>query len=103
MQKFERDGMVAVLISPGFGAGWSTWNRDHEATLCMDAEIVRAVLDGNKERASEIALKKCPGICTLGADDLMVKWVPCGSAFEVREYDGSESLHVIGESQYMTA
>jgi len=28
MTKYIRDGKVAVLYSPGFGAGWSTWNDD---------------------------------------------------------------------------
>ena len=27
MDKVIRDGKVAVLYSPGFGAGWSTWSR----------------------------------------------------------------------------
>lgn len=103
MKKLERDGMVAVLISPGYGAGWSTWNPSHEQTLCMDADIVQAVIDGDNKKAAEVALEKCPGICTLGAVDLMVKWVPRNAVFEVREYDGSESLHVVGESRYMTA
>ena len=26
--KVIRDGKVAVIISPGFGAGWSTWADD---------------------------------------------------------------------------
>ena len=25
MNKVIRDGKVAVVVSPGFGAGWSTW------------------------------------------------------------------------------
>ena len=25
MEKVIRDGKVAVLYSPGYGAGWSTW------------------------------------------------------------------------------
>jgi hypothetical protein len=28
MKKLIRDGKVAVLYSPGFGAGWSTWNQE---------------------------------------------------------------------------
>ena len=28
MNKLIRDGKVAVLISPEYGAGWSTWNYD---------------------------------------------------------------------------
>ena len=26
MEKIIRDGKVAVAVSYGFGAGWSTWN-----------------------------------------------------------------------------
>ena len=26
MTKCIRDGKVAILYSPGYGAGWSTWN-----------------------------------------------------------------------------
>ncbi len=28
IQKLSQDGKVAVLYSPGFGAGWYTWNTD---------------------------------------------------------------------------
>ena len=34
---------VAVLYSPGFGAGWSTWNREHPDML-FDAGMVDLVL-----------------------------------------------------------
>ena len=27
-EKYIKDGKVAVAYSPGFGAGWSTWNDD---------------------------------------------------------------------------
>lgn len=95
--------MVAVLVSPHFGAGWSTWNTDHAETLCMDADIVQAVLDGDLSRAAQIAETKCPDVYTGGADDLCVEWVPKGSSFEITEYDGSESLHVIGDRTYLKA
>lgn len=103
MQKVERDGMVGVLVSPGYGAGWSTWNSEHRETLCMDAEIVQAVLDGNKSKAVEIAHQKCGEIYCGGADDLTVEWVNKGAAFEIDEYDGRESLHVIGDHGYLVA
>src|SRR6478609_2455061 len=31
--KVIRDGMVAVIVSPGFGAGWSTWADDAESAV----------------------------------------------------------------------
>lgn len=103
MNKIERDGMVAVLVSPGFGAGWSTWNSEHRETLCMDAEIVQAVLDKDIDKAVEIAKQKCDDLYEGGAQDLTVEWVKKGEAFLIDEYDGSESLHVIGDNNYLVA
>lgn len=101
--KIERGGKVAVLVSPGYGAGWSTWNSEHREVLCMDAEIVQAVIDGDLDRAIAVAEQKCPGIYTGGGRGLSVEWVPKGEAFEITEYDGYESLTVIGEQTYMVA
>lgn len=35
MDKVIRDGMVAVIYSPGYGAGWSSWNRDYPLLWCL--------------------------------------------------------------------
>ena len=103
MEKIERDGMVAVLVSSGYGAGWSTWNREHRETLCMDAEIVQAVLDKDIDKAVKIAKQKCGAFYEGGARDLTVEWVKKGASFEIDEYDGSELLHVIGDHDYLVA
>lgn len=101
MKKFEKDGMVAVLYSPGFGAGWYSWESSEEALF--DPEIIQAVLDGSNIKAESIAEKKYPGMYLGGACDLQVEWIKKGSQFEIKEYDGNESVHVIGESDYLTA
>ena len=33
MEKVIRDGKVAVLVSHGFGAGWYSWNTEHQQLL----------------------------------------------------------------------
>ena len=33
MEKVIRNNEVAVLISHGFGAGWYSWNNDHQELL----------------------------------------------------------------------
>lgn len=33
LQKVIRDSKVAVLYSPGFGAGWYSWNTKHPQLL----------------------------------------------------------------------
>lgn len=106
MEKIERDGLVAVLVSPRYGAGWSTWTSEHRETLCMDADIVQAVLDKDIGKAVNIARRKCgyPGAFYAGgARDLTVEWVKKGTVFIIKECDGSESLHVISDRDYMTA
>lgn len=95
MNKIERDGKVAVLVSPGYGAGWSTWNYEHRETLCMDADIVQAILDGDRTKAVEIAKQKCGDFYDGGADGLIVEWVPKGTGFLITEHDGHETLRII--------
>lgn len=78
--------------------------------MLFDPEIVSAVEHGNNVLAGEIAERKGKELfgpddytCVLGARDLVVEWVPEGEAFDISEYDGSESLHVISEGNYMRA
>src|SRR5258708_5572262 len=99
MQKLIRAGKVAVLYSPGFGAGWSTWNTEEGVAefMSMDAEVVQAFLDGGGAAASAVVEKKYPGkyCCVLGASDLKVAWLDQGTRFRIDEYDGSESIEEI--------
>lgn len=104
MQKVIKDGKVAILYSPGYGAGWSTWNDDkYRETLCMDADIVTAVLEDNTTLAMDIASQKCPGIYVNGGEDLTVYWLDEGEAFEIHEYDGNEGVYVVSKMDYMIA
>ena len=104
MDKIERDGLVAVLVSPGFGAGWSTWaDQDQKEAMCMDARIVGPFLEGGHRAAAEAALEIFPDVYTSGAKNLVVRWLPKGTEFEVEEYDGGETLHVLGSRIFMVA
>ncbi len=103
MNKIEKDGKVAVLYSPGYGAGWSTWNSRVAEALCMDARIVGPFLTHGREAAEAAARALFPTIYTGGACQLEVEWVDKGSAFEIEEYDGNESVHIIGSRPYFVA
>lgn len=95
--KIEKDGKVAVVYSPGYGAGWSTWSNDgDEKALCMDADIVRHVIDGRNDLAASVAKAKYPHTYLGGASSLKVEWVPRGRRFRIDEYDGNESVFVEG-------
>ena len=96
-EKLEKNGSVAVLISRGFGAGWSTWADDKYASLvAMDKDIVELVLgSGTEDEMEKLLLKKGIDDMYLGGfDGLEVKWVTEGLHFKINEYDGSESLEV---------
>lgn len=47
VEKYIKDGMVAVAISPGYGAGWSSWehNRDLKDTMVFHPDIIKMILD----------------------------------------------------------
>ena len=104
MEKIEKEGKIAVLYSPGYGAGWSTWAEDSQKeALCMDARIVGPFLAGNKDAAIAAAVAMFPDLYTGGGRDLALVWVEKGCAFEIEEYDGSESIHILGERDYLVA
>ena len=103
--KVIRDGKVAVLYSPGFGAGWSTWNSQN-TDLVFDPVIVDFVLN-KSENWIEGVLAYCsiayPDAYTGGVEGLKVEWVASGSQFLIEEYDGSETVVINGEMNWITA
>lgn len=103
MEKVIRNGKVAVLVSPGFGAGWYTWNTEHPECL-FDPEIVEAVL-AKKSTYDIVALAeaKWNTFYAGGADNLTVEWLPIGTRFQIDEYDGSESLYTADKQVWMVA
>ena len=105
MDKYIKDGKVAVLISHGFGAGWSSWNswNSNSDELMFDPELVKAVLENKQKRIITRAKEICPDGYFGGIDGLTVVWVPEGEKFEITEYDGAESLKIISEQSYYTA
>lgn len=103
--KVVRDGKVAVLVSPGYGAGWYTWNEAHPELLFLP-RVVEMVL--NQASTYDIVeyVESIYGeddVYTGGASDLKVVWVPQGSQFRIEEYDGSESLKLKDSEDWITA
>ena len=89
---YNEKGEVGVLISPGYGSGWYSWN-ESMPQLLFDKDIIQAVLDGDNDKAEQVAIDKYgEDIYTGGASDLVVVWLQPGTMFRIEEYDGSESL-----------
>ncbi len=99
---------MKILISPGYGAGWSTWQGDDMARFCLTyAPIIEAIEAGTfTDRTDPLIAKmvgdaKGQGIDSSsfypgGADGLRVKEVD--GAFRVSEYDGAEVLDIRDDS-----
>lgn len=112
MRKVIKDDKVAVLYSPGFGAGWSTWN-SMRADMVFCPEIVEKILSGE-----EVTVEFCEEIFNCddnnldpkgelmyfgGARDLEVVWLSKGTVFTIDEYDGSESLNIQDDMDWFVA
>lgn len=102
MKKLIRDGQVAVLYSPGFGAGWSTWNQELPE-LMFDPVIVEFVEKEQWDELAVYAALKYPGIYDGGMRDLEIAWIDVGTEFRIHEYDGSESIEVKEELAWLVA
>lgn len=102
MEKVIRNGKVAVLYSPNYGAGWSTskYNKLSDPdVLLFDPEIVSLV---EKHKNGEISHsnmcdkimyycdnKYGEGVVYYGVvGDLSIAWVPIGKEFRIKECNG---------------
>lgn len=106
MEKVIRDGKVAVLISPGYGAGWST---DCDVEICdsilFDPDVVAWVEGGKVGPLPDMTAKYGydQDFFTDAAKTLVIKWVPVGTQFRIEEYDGFESIHFESDYRWHTA
>lgn len=102
-RRYDEQGRVAVLVSRGFGAGWSTWADDGEAeAMLFDSRIVDAVLaEQDHGQLTSLVESLGYGSYTGGVDGLGVYWLEPGTRFLVKEYDGSESLLTFDDLCYV--
>ena len=106
---------VAVLISGGFGAGWSTDNPECSSVLLFHKDIVKFILENPAETCVDaqawdeeleglvVGLIGDDYVYMGGAENLEVRWLPEGTPFIVTEYDGAESLRTRGSYEWNKA
>lgn len=99
---YNSKGEVAVVISPSFGSGWSSWN---DVRDCMFSPVVVDwVLKGSKKTESpDFHSLFGEGFHDSAKDDLVVVWVKAGEKFILHEYDGSESLRFERDFSWIVA
>ena len=121
MDRVIRDGKVAVLYSPGYGAGWYTWAREPDPQMLFDPHLVDLVERLQKIPAdwsgSWLTLEAHQLIAAIeayceaqwpdeylgGVNDLAIAWVPQGEYFHIHEYVGSESVEYRDQMPWIQA
>ncbi len=103
--KLIKDGNVAVVYSPGFGAGWSTWSSDPDERLKLlfDPGIVDLIERNLLDELENYVTLKYPDFYAGGLADLKVVWLPVGTEFQVHEYDGNESIELKSDMTWIVA
>lgn len=94
VEKYYNDDKtaIAVLVSKGWGAGWSTWIGDNAAAY--DKRIIEKYFQNYSDNEIDKYLKEIgydePYVG--GWSDCEIYWVPVGTKFYIYEYDGNEYL-----------
>ena len=85
---------MKVLISPGYGAGFSTWEPVYNKMIATDKTLIEAFEKGiSKEDFSELLESLgYMGVYLGGFEQLKVVTVPDNTYFQIREYDGAEYI-----------
>lgn len=105
MEKVIRDGKVAILYSPWFGAWWYTWNSEYEE-LIFHPKLVEMVENGKQNEIDDEWIKEnlWLEIYCGWASDLEIEWIDEWTRFQIDEYDGSESvMNLFTDKSIMTA
>lgn len=102
--RYIKDGQVAVLYSPGYGAGWYTWSNSNDRTMLFDPGLVQLILDGAPfADLDDYASKRWPDEYLGGLRDVRIQWIPVGTVFHVHEYDGFESIRLVDDLDMIAA
>ena len=101
MNKLVRDGKVAVLVSPDYGAGWYSWHRIEE--LLYDPSIVLWLEAKELDKIEHYLALKYPNEYFGGLDDLTVEWIDQGTEFRIDEFDGAESIELKANTKWLVA
>ncbi len=113
LKKVIVDGKVAVLCSPGYGAGWYSWGNDRLPEQALfHPTLVELVEQDRQEEITKDLLVELFGEDARSADlcidpdqdkGLSIEWVPIGEKFHIIEYDGSENVELLSEIKWITA
>ena len=98
---------MKVLVSRGYGAGWSTWN---DPRMAFDERLIRAFECGITQEDMQELCVECGYVDVNGGPPYMggfkqleVVDIQSGELFQIVEYDGSEYIEYFEESDWYLA
>ena len=102
IEKFEVDNKIGVMVSGGFGAGWSTWNNEYEEFFLFDKGLIELIMSDApfEDIETYVHSKTSDDVYLGGYDGLYVDMIEKGRKFVVDEYDGSEGLRFEDEMHW---
>ena len=89
------------MVSHGYGGGFHTWGAPIEAIF--DPILVDLIENFKIQEAIDYVLKTYPDAYEGGVKDLDIEWIPEGAKFIINEYDGSESIQLMDDTNWITA
>ena len=113
---YNDKGEIGILVSYGYGAGWSSWS-EYGIKLAVDKRIIEKFNEhiGDDEwcrdidsfHDNDVQTEFRNFLSSIGYDDVYLGglkdcelvFVPKGSAVRITEYDGNENLE-IGYTDY---
>jgi hypothetical protein len=107
--RVERGGKVAVIIAPGWGCGWSTWNGDISEDIMLFHPLLVELIESDRVNKGTVEAVFArlglppPSFSYDGNRDLDLSWVPKGALFQIREQDGSEHVEIFHEDNWTKA
>jgi hypothetical protein len=101
MEKVIRNGLVGVLVSPGFGAGFYTWGAPLEAIF--NPTLIDLIENEKYQEAIDFVEKTWEDLYSGGVGNMKVVWIEEGTEFTIEEYDGSESIVFKETIEWITA
>jgi len=91
IDKCIKDGMVGVLVSGGYGAGFSTWNSIEG--IEFEPHVIQMLEDEkSEEEITKYLEEEYPEGYWGGVEGLEVVWLKPGTEFKITEYDGAEGI-----------
>lgn len=84
---------VAVIVSTGYGAGWSTWQTKNAEFLMFDKKLVELVIDNNLAEIPKYLASNSITLPSSELDQLDVQYVNINSYVVLACTDGYERLN----------